>query len=120
MNQYLSVLKKYFVLQGRARRSEYWMFVLVNLLISIALTAVDAVLIKSLRLPFGILSAIYTIGIICPSFCVGVRRLHDVGRSGWWLLIALIPLIGALVLLIFSVLDSQPADNKYGPNPKTA
>ncbi len=120
MNHYLSVLKKYFVLKGRARRSEYWMFVLVNLLISIALTAVDAVIINALNVPFGILSAVYTIGILCPSFCVGVRRLHDTGRSAWWLLIALVPLIGAIVLLVFSVLDSQPGDNKYGPSPKTA
>ncbi len=117
MNHYLSVLKKYFVLKGRARRSEYWMFVLVNLLISIALTAVDAVIINALNVPFGILSAVYTIGILCPSFCVGVRRLHDTGRSAWWLLIALVPLIGAIVLLVFMCSRGTAGPNRFGPDP---
>ena len=66
----------------------------------------------------GLLSGLYWLAIIVPSNPVGVRRLHDIGKSGWWLLIGLIPLVGAIVLLVFAVFDSQPGDNQYGPNPK--
>lgn len=120
MNQYVSVLKKYFVLQGRARRSEYWMFALFNFAIGILVAGLDVLMANALKTPPVMLGFVYSLGVVCPTFCVNVRRLHDIGRSGWWLLIGLIPIIGAIVLLIFSVLDSQPGDNKYGPNPKAA
>ena len=66
----------------------------------------------------GVLVSLYALVLLLPSLAVGARRLHDTGRSGWWLLIGLVPLIGSIVLIIFFVLDSQPGDNPYGPNPK--
>ncbi|TJY41720.1 DUF805 domain-containing protein [Cohnella pontilimi] len=66
-----------------------------------------------------VLSGLYALAILLPSLAVSVRRLHDTGRSGWWLLIGLIPLIGAIILLVFTCQDSQPGDNRYGPNPRS-
>jgi len=117
MNCYLEVLKKYAVFGGRARRKEYWYFVLFNTLISIALTFIDGVTGSfSSEAGIGLLSGIYGLAVLIPSIAVGVRRLHDTNRSGWWLLIALIPLIGAIVLIIFLASDSKPEENKYGLN----
>ena len=97
MNWYLGVLQNYADFSGRARRTEYWMFTLFNALISIAL---------------------YALAVLVPSLAVLVRRLHDTGRSGWWMLIALIPFLGGLILFVFTVMDSEPGRNDYGPNPK--
>ena len=118
MNWYLEVLKKYAVFSGRSRRKEYWFFCLFNILVSIGLMIIDRMLGTFSSLGFGLLGGLYTLGIIIPSVAVAVRRLHDTNRSGWWLLLALIPFIGAIVLIIFMILDSQPGDNQYGPNPK--
>jgi uncharacterized membrane protein YhaH (DUF805 family) len=115
MNWYLEVLKKYAVFTGRARRTEYWMFVLVSVIISVVLTVVEMVV----RLP-GVLSGLYALATLLPSIGVGVRRLHDTNRSGWWLLISLVPVIGVIVLIVFLATDSQPGSNQYGPNPKGA
>jgi uncharacterized membrane protein YhaH (DUF805 family) len=116
MNYYIDVLKRWQDFSSRSPRKEYWMFVLYNLLISIAISIVGAILFRD---GFkNILSGLYGLFTLIPSLAVGVRRLHDTGRSAWWLLIALIPLLGSLVLLIFMVLDSQSGSNKYGPNPK--
>jgi uncharacterized membrane protein YhaH (DUF805 family) len=112
MNYYIDVLKKYAVFDGRARRKEYWMFVLINVIISIVLAIVDRAIGTSLIVD------IYGLAVLCPSLAVGIRRLHDTGRSGWWLLSALIPFIGAILIIIFEALDSQPGQNQYGPNPK--
>lgn len=119
MNWYVDVLRKYAVFSGRARRKEYWFFVLFNLLIVAGLTLVDMFVgtYDPIR-EIGLLSGLYGIGVILPSVAVGARRLHDSGRTAWWLLIGLVPVIGAIVLLIFFVLDSQLGDNEYGPNPK--
>ncbi len=119
MNWYVDVLRKYAVFSGRARRKEYWFFVLFNLLIVAGLTLVDAFVgtYDPVR-EVGLLSGLYGIGMILPSLAVGARRLHDSGRTAWWLLIGLVPIIGAIVLLIFFILDSQMGDNEYGPNPK--
>ncbi|MGO8781935.1 MAG: DUF805 domain-containing protein [Syntrophobacteraceae bacterium] len=68
----------------------------------------------------SVLASIYALGILIPGIAVGVRRLHDTNRSGWWLLLALVPLIGSVVLIVFMVQDSQPGDNQYGQNPKQA
>ncbi|GMQ91928.1 MAG: hypothetical protein BMS9Abin11_1243 [Gammaproteobacteria bacterium] len=114
MHWYLDVLKKYAVFDGRAQRTEYWMFFLFNIIISIILTVIE----NAIGLPL-VLSGLYFLAILLPSIGVAIRRLHDTGRSGWWLLIALIPFVG-IVLLIFMVLDSQSGDNEYGPNPKSA
>ncbi|UXI00140.1 DUF805 domain-containing protein [Photobacterium sp. TY1-4] len=119
MHWYLYVLKNYAVFRGRARRQEYWYFFLFNLLISLTLTGVD----KLIGSPAsgegaGMLASIYSLAVLLPSIAVGVRRLHDIGRQGWWMLLALIPLIGTIVLVYFFVQDSQPGANEYGLNPK--
>ncbi|MGE0487138.1 MAG: DUF805 domain-containing protein [Gammaproteobacteria bacterium] len=119
MNWYIEVLKKYAVFSGRARRKEYWFFVLFNIIVSVVLSVIDGVTgTLDTEGGVGLLSGLYTLAVIVPSIAVGIRRLHDIGRSGWWLLIVLVPLIGALVLLFFAVQDSQPGSNEYGPNPK--
>ncbi|MGF1515342.1 MAG: DUF805 domain-containing protein [Elainellaceae cyanobacterium] len=118
MHWYTSVLKKYAVFSGRARRKEYWMFALFNILIAIAVGILQGILSAMTGGDQAILSTIYSLAVLVPSIAVGVRRLHDTGRTGWWLLIGFIPLIGALVLLFFFVQDSQPGANEYGPNPK--
>lgn len=118
MEWYLKVLKQYAVFGGRAQRKEYWMFVLFNILISIALTVVDGLTGTLNEQGYGLLSGVYSLAVLIPSIAVAVRRLHDTGRSAWWLLIVLIPLIGAIVLLVFMVLDSEPGSNDYGASPK--
>ncbi|MGZ8158130.1 MAG: DUF805 domain-containing protein [Methylobacter sp.] len=118
MNWYLEALKKYAVFNGRARRKEYWYFFLFNLLVSILFVIIDSVIgTMSEETGLGLLSGIYSLAVLIPGISVTVRRLHDTGRSGWWIFIALIPVIGGIALLIFMVLDSAPGDNEYGPNP---
>jgi uncharacterized membrane protein YhaH (DUF805 family) len=112
MNWYLSVLKNYVGFSGRARRKEYWMYFLFNSIALVVLAVID-VLIKS-----NLLVLLYEIAVLLPSLAVGFRRLHDTGRSAWWLLIGIIPLIGGIVLLVFTVSEGQPGENKWGPNPK--
>ncbi|GAB4181413.1 MAG: DUF805 domain-containing protein [Calditrichia bacterium] len=114
MNWYVEVLKKYAVFDGRARRMEYWMFVLFNLIMSLIVNAVDWMLGTG-----GILGFLYMIAVFIPSLAVSVRRLHDIGKSGWWMLLIFIPILGAIILIIFFIMDSQEGDNQYGPNPKT-
>lgn len=121
MNWFLMVLKKYAVFSGRAQRAEYWYYFLFYLLIYIGLVMADGITgTFSAETGMGLLSGIFALGMLIPSLSVGVRRLHDTDRSGWWLLIALIPLIGGIVLIVFMVQDSTPGENKYGPNPKSA
>jgi uncharacterized membrane protein YhaH (DUF805 family) len=113
MEWYLKVLKNYVGFQGRARRKEYWMFFLFSLIISIVLSILESIA----NMP-AVLSGLYSLVVLLPSLAVTVRRLHDTGRSAWWLLIGLIPLVGAIILLVFMCQDSQESDNQYGPNPK--
>ena len=121
MNWYLEVLKKYAVFGGRARRREYWSFALFNVLISIVLAIIDYVT-GTFRPAggMGLLGTLYGLAVLIPSIAVSVRRLHDTDRSGWCLLIGLIPIIGAIILLIFVLKDSQPGENQYGSNPKAS
>lgn len=112
---YVAVLNKYTVVTGRAGRKEYWMFALVNFIIIVAANLLGAILHTGL---FGLLVFVYDVAVLIPSICVSIRRLHDTGKSGWWLLISLIPFLGGIILLVFMVLDSQPGANQYGPNPK--
>ncbi len=121
MNWYLDVLKKYAVFNGRARRKEYWFFSLFNLIIIIVLGVIDGMIgSNSASAGMGLLGGIYMLAVLVPAIAVGIRRLHDTNRSGWWLLIVFVPLIGAIVLLVFMVLDSSPGENQYGANPKEA
>lgn len=118
MQNYIAVLKKYVEFNGRASRTEYWMFFLVTCIISIVLSVVDGALHLNGLSNLGVLGSIYSLLILLPYLGVMVRRLHDTNHSGWWVFIILIPLLGALVLLVFLVSNSTPGDNKYGPNPK--
>jgi uncharacterized membrane protein YhaH (DUF805 family) len=121
MHWYLEVWKKFAVFTGRAQRKEYWMFLLINLLITFGLAFIDgATGLGDVQSGYGLLSGLYTLAVLIPGLAVSVRRLHDTGRSGWWVLVALIPVIGALILLIMMVRDSDPGQNQYGPNPKEA
>lgn len=113
MEWYLKCIKLYAEFNGRARRKEYWMFVLFNFIFAIVVSVIDTILGST-----GILSILYTLFIFLPSLAVTVRRLHDTGRSGWWLLIGLVPIIGFFVLLFFMVQDGDDFDNDFGPNPK--
>lgn len=113
MNWYIGVLKKYAVFAGRAHRTEYWMFCLFNFIAGFVLGFVEGMI--------GIgpmLTSIYFLAILIPSLAVAIRRLHDTNRSGWWLLISLIPIVGSIVLLVFMCLDSMEGDNPFGPNSK--
>jgi uncharacterized membrane protein YhaH (DUF805 family) len=115
MNYYLSALKKYAQFSGRARRKEYWMFAFVNIIIFVILGILGYFVNGQIG---GIIGGIYGLLVLIPSLAVLVRRLHDIGKSGWWILIGLVPFIGEIVLLIFSVMDGQPGQNQYGSNPK--
>lgn len=119
MKWYLEVLKKYAVFNGRAQRQEYWYFFLISLAISFGLTSVDAMMGSfDGQAGMGLLGGLYMFAVLVPSIAVVVRRLHDTGRNGWWALLILIPLAGAVILIVFMVQDSKPGTNQYGPNPK--
>ncbi len=113
MNWYLDVLKKYAVFDGRARRQEYWMFLLINLGIAIGIGIIEAIIGSP-----GVLGMLYSLAVLIPGVAVSARRLHDTSRSAWWLLISFIPLLGLIALLIFMAMDSTPGSNQYGSNPK--
>jgi uncharacterized membrane protein YhaH (DUF805 family) len=118
MDWYMKVMKNYVGFSGRARRREYWMFTLFNLIAAILIAVIDNVLGTTTATGLGMLGLLYALLVFLPSLAVCVRRLHDTGRSGWWVLIALIPLLGAIVLLVFMVLDGNRGNNEYGPDPK--
>ncbi|MGI5231926.1 DUF805 domain-containing protein [Actinoallomurus sp. CA-142502] len=115
VNWYVAVLKNYAGFSGRAHRTEYWMFFLVNFVISVVLN-----ILSTWAKVFSFIDLIYALAVLIPSIAVGVRRLHDTGRTGWWTLIGLIPIIGTIILIVFLATDGQPGDNEYGPNPKHA
>jgi len=112
--------RKYVDFSGRAVRSEYWYWVLAVVLGSLVLGVVDSVMFASMAGPGGVqpLSLIYSLAVFLPSLAVAVRRLHDVGRSGWWYLIVFVPLIGLLVLLYWFVQPGSDGANEYGPPPQ--
>jgi uncharacterized membrane protein YhaH (DUF805 family) len=114
MQWYLKVLTNYVGFTGRARRSEYWWFVLINALILLVLTVVGRAMNST------ILYTLYSLAVFLPGLAVSVRRLHDTDKSGWWLLINFIPFIGWIVYLVFMFTDSTPGANQYGPSPKEA
>ncbi len=118
MDWYLDVLKKYAVFTGRARRKEFWMYWLFYFIVAIVLGIIDGILGTRSSNGVGLLSSLYSLALFIPSVAVSVRRLHDTNRSGWFILIALIPVVGWIVLLVFYCMDSQAGDNQYGPYPK--
>lgn len=119
MKWYLTVLRNYADFNGRARRKEYWMFILYNMIFAIIAIILDNILgIKMDGIGYGPIYLLYLIAIIIPSLSVLVRRLHDVGKSGWMFFITLIPIIGTIWLLVLMMSDSNPGQNQYGPNPK--
>lgn len=121
MSWFLAGLKKYATFAGRAQRSEYWYFFLYYLLIYIVLAVVDGVLGSfDARQGFGLFTGIFALATAIPSIAVGVRRMHDIGRSGWWLLISFVPLVGVIWLLVYAARDGNPGVNAYGVDPKGA
>lgn len=118
MNYYISVLKKYAVFSGRATRSEYWYFVLISFIISAILSVIDRVIGSASGTNLGTLGSIYSLAILIPALAVSARRLHDIGKSGWMILVNLIPFVGWIWFIVLTVTDSNPGENKYGPNPK--
>ncbi|QYK02261.1 DUF805 domain-containing protein [Shewanella psychrotolerans] len=111
MEHFIGAFKKFADFTGRARRTEFWMYILFYFIFYIALAVVDGIL------GTFALTGIFSLVMLIPSLSISARRLHDTGRSGWWQLLCLIPLIGAIVLIIFYAQDSVE-DNEYGGNPK--
>jgi uncharacterized membrane protein YhaH (DUF805 family) len=110
--------QKYVDFSGRARRSEYWYFFLFTIIVGFVAGIIDSILgTRGTAGGTGLVGAITSLALLLPGLGVAVRRLHDTGRSGWWLLIGLVPIVGAIVLLVFFVQDSH-SENQYGPNPK--
>lgn len=123
MDWYIKVLSNFSDFRGRARRKEYWMFQLFHWLIIFVLSMIAVLLFGLLdstgsMLTAGIVLGIYMLVTFIPSMAVLVRRLHDSGKSGWFILLSLIPYIGGLIVFIFTLLDSEYGENKWGPNPK--
>ena len=113
MEWYLKVVRdNYANFNGRASRQEYWMFFLFNMIFAIVIIGIDIIL------GLGFLNVIYSLVVMIPGMAVNIRRLHDIGKSGWMVLIVLIPCIGAFWLLYLMFQDSSPLDNEYGPSPK--
>jgi uncharacterized membrane protein YhaH (DUF805 family) len=121
MHYYLDVLKKYCIFSGRARRSEFWFFILFNFIIAVLLQG--AVWVYSdnmgLMMLFTIVSYMYSLAVLLPSLGVTVRRLHDVGKGGGWIFLVLVPIVGWIWLLILYVTDSESGNNRFGSNPKS-
>ncbi len=121
MNWFLVALRKYAEFSGRAQRAEYWFFVLFYVLILMGVSIIDAALgLYNGIVGIGTLGCLFALAMLIPSISLTVRRLHDTSRSGWWILLSLIPLVGSIILLVFTCLDSTPGANAYGPNPKVA
>jgi uncharacterized membrane protein YhaH (DUF805 family) len=107
-----SVLTQYAVFSGRSRRSEYWWYTLFAVVVSLVASQIDG------AMGSRFVSIVVALALFLPGLGVSMRRLHDTGRSGWWLLIGLVPVVGVIVLIVFYVQDSQPTANVHGPSPK--
>ncbi|MGB7265764.1 MAG: DUF805 domain-containing protein [Terracidiphilus sp.] len=123
MNWYLEPWKKYAQFTGRARRTEYWTFTLINILIGCLLFLFGIISSGGEHGGVSLVMLLYwafALASLIPSLACGVRRLHDTSKSGWWLLIVLVPLVGGIILIVLLLLDGTPGDNLYGPNPRAA
>ena len=119
MEWYLKVLKQYATFGGRARRKEYWMYTLFTIIAYIVAMILDNMLGLTFGdLGYGYLYMGYALLVFLPSLAVSVRRLHDRDLSGWWILIGLVPVIGAILLLVWSCMEGTQGDNRFGPDPK--
>jgi uncharacterized membrane protein YhaH (DUF805 family) len=119
MNWYIKVLQNYFNFNGRARRKEYWFFMLFNVIFAIVAAVIDNVLgIASAELGYGPIYGLYALATFIPGIAVSIRRLHDIGKSGWYFLLGIIPCVGGIILLVFALTPGDPYDNEYGPDPK--
>jgi uncharacterized membrane protein YhaH (DUF805 family) len=119
MSWYMECLKKYAVFSGRARRKEYWMFTLWNLIFGFVIGFMQGFMGMAVDSFWAWPAMLYTLAVLIPGIAVSVRRLHDTNRSGWWMFIAVVPIVGALALLWFMAQDGTPGNNNYGPNPKS-
>lgn len=119
MEWYLKGLKQYADFSGRARRKEYWMFTLFNVIFAIVAMILDNVLgIAMEESGYGPIYGLYALALFIPGLAVAVRRLHDVGKSGWFFLVILIPIIGAIWLIALFCTEGEAKANKWGSNPK--
>ncbi|MCI5210553.1 MAG: DUF805 domain-containing protein [Candidatus Electrothrix sp. ATG2] len=120
MNWYLKVLKKYKEFEGRAGRKEFWYALLINFIVMALLGGIDrGIGTFSEASGVGLLHTLYALAVFLPMLAVQVRRLHDTNRSGWWVLIGLVPVIGWIVLVFFSVQKGTEGENQYGDDPQT-
>ena len=118
MNWFVQCTKNYASFAGRAGRKEYWHFFLMYILITILLTVVDAIIGKlDTKTGVGLFSSLFALALLLPGLGVAIRRLHDIGRTGWWLLVGVIPLVGVILLLVFAAIKGDVAANKYGAVP---
>jgi len=119
MQYFVDVIKtKYVLFDGRARRKEFWMFVLFEVIISFVLGILSSI--PFLGVLFWIVLIIFSLGVIVPGIALGIRRLRDTNRSGFFILLGLIPLVGAIILIVFAAQEGTAGDNQYGPDPKKA
>ena len=110
-----SVFSNYANFKGRARRSEFWDFLLLNFVVTLVLTILQNATGAGI---FRILSGIYSLAVIVPTLAVGWRRMHDIGKNGAFYLVSLIPIVGTILIIVWGAKDSDPGTNDYGPNPK--
>ena len=121
MEWYIKVLKNFANFDGRARRQEYWMFFLFNMIFAVVAMILDSVLGLTIGdLPYGAFYIIYVLAMFIPGLAVTIRRLHDLGKSGAWFFIAFVPLIGGIWLLVLMATEGEKVQNEYGPDPKGA
>jgi uncharacterized membrane protein YhaH (DUF805 family) len=120
MEWYLMVWKRYAEFNGRSRRKEYWMYTLFNIIVYMVLYVAGllALLKGSLSILFFSLVVVYALAQLVPSLAVAVRRLHDIDKSGWWIFISLVPIVGGIALIVLLALEGTPGNNQFGPSPK--
>lgn len=117
MNWYLDVLRNYIGFNGRARRREYWMFIIVNMVFAFVLATIDRMIGWRLFGEKGVLTVLYGAFVFLPWWAVHFRRLHDTDRSAWWLLLIIIPVVGWIIIILFNCQRGTQGDNRYGPDP---
>lgn len=118
MSWYISVFRNYDDFSGRARRKEYWLFLLTNMVLVCVAAILDYVVGTHEITSLGVFGLLFVAAITIPSWAVAVRRLHDSSRSGWWLLVSVVPFVGLLVAIVLLLLPGTPGENEYGQDPR--